>query len=60
LGRDDEAAEWGKRASIAAQALAEAGASDDLVVTDTEDPSVIIDDDVSEKTTEEDNAEEVS
>jgi len=38
LGRDDEAAQWGKRASIAAQALAEAAASDDLVVTDTEDP----------------------
>jgi len=30
------------------------------VVTDTEDPSVVIDDEVTERTTEEDNAEELS
>jgi len=60
LGRDEEAAEWGKRATVAAQALAEAGDSDGLVVTDTEDPSVVIDDEVTERTTEEDNAEELS
>jgi len=60
LGREEEAAEWGKRASIAAQALAEAGASDDLVVTDTEDPSVVIDDESAEENTEQDRTEEVS
>ena len=60
LGREDEAAQWGKRATIATQALAEAGESDDLLVTDTEDPSVVIDDETSEDNTERGSEEELS
>ena len=60
LGRDDEAAQWGKRASIAAQALADAEESDDLLVTDTEDSTVVIDDESAEGNTEQGSTEELS
>lgn len=39
LGREDEAAEWGRRANVAAEALAEAQEPGDLVVVDSEDPN---------------------
>jgi hypothetical protein len=45
LGRDEEAAEWGQRANVAAEALAEAQETDDLQVTDTEDPHAVVEDD---------------
>jgi hypothetical protein len=45
LGRDEEAAEWGQRANVAAEALQEAQEPDDLLVTDTEDPHAVVEDD---------------
>jgi hypothetical protein len=39
LGREDEAAEWGRRANVAADALAEAQDPGVLLVLDSEDPN---------------------
>ena len=55
LGREDEAAEWGRRANVAAEALAEAQEPGDLVVVDSEDPNAP-EDEISEPRPEDSEA----
>jgi hypothetical protein len=55
LGREDEAAEWGGRANVAAEALAESQEPGDLVVVDSEDPNAP-EDEISEPRPEDSEA----
>lgn len=59
LGRHDEAAEWGRRADVAAQAIAEAegGGSDDEVEVIEEELDELADDDVADNDVVEDDVE---